>query len=255
MTSECDEHQKKIAALILGDLTKEEVQTLEAHLAACSHCRSERESYERTIRDTIHIGDEDIPHHFFIYSREQSANPWQLFRGMPLRWQAAMAGTMAVFLLIGIAAISHFQIRFGNGGWAVSFGGNIIDTAALKSEILKSAAQEERESRSAWIREVRSEIERSQATLIKEQKVQLTSAFALLDSRTKGRISSSEGHVREETQQLVADLYRVVSHERARDMESINLRLDSTDARNAIKTRQQNEILGTLLQVADSRLR
>jgi hypothetical protein len=257
MKSECSEHQEKIAALLLGDLTAEEKQTLEAHLATCSHCRSEQDSYVRTIQQMALTGDEDIPHHFFIYPEKRSDNPWQLFLGMRRPWQAAVACVMALILLLGIAAISRLQIRSGNGGWAISFGRNDIDLAALKSEILESAAKENRELRNAWIREVRSEIERSETTLTKLQKDQLTAALVLLDSRMKGRISSSEGHVREETQQLVSDLYRVVSHERARDFESINLRLDSTDARNAIKSRQMNEILGTLLQaqVADLRLK
>ena len=48
---------------------------------------------------------------------------------------------------------------------------------------------------------------------------------------------------------------RVVSQERAQDLEAINLRFDSTDANNLIKTGKQNEILGTLLEVADLRLR
>ena len=120
MKSECSEHQKKIAALLLGDLTAEEKQTLEAHLATCSHCRSEQDSYVRTIQQMALTGDEDIPHHFFIYPEKRSDNPWQLFLGMRRPWQAAVACVMALILLLGIAAIleipsSTIKSRFYSG--------------------------------------------------------------------------------------------------------------------------------------------
>jgi hypothetical protein len=255
MKSECSELQNKIAALLLGDLADDEKKTLEAHLATCSHCRSEQDNYLRTIQQMALAGDEDIPHHFFIYPEKRSDNPWQLFLGMRRPWQAAAAGITALILLLGIAAISRLQIRSGNGDWAIIFGRNDVDLAALKSEILEAAEKKNQESRIAWIQEMRGEIENSHTFLTEQQRDQLRAALALMDSRMNGRISGSEGHVREETQQLVADLYRVVSHKQAQDIESINLRLDSTDAKNAIKTRQTNEILGTLLQVADLRLR
>jgi len=85
--------------------------------------------------------------------------------------------------------------------------------------------------------------------------MQLTAALARMDSQMTRRIQSSEGHVLDDTQVLVSDLYRVITQQRARDLEAINLRFDSTDANNAIKTRQTTEILGTLLQVADLKLK
>jgi hypothetical protein len=255
MKSECSEHRKKIAALLLGDLTEGEKQALESHLATCSDCSSERNAYARTVQLLTSPGEEEIPHHFFVYPEERPVNPWQLFRGMRLGWQAAGACAVALFLVLGIAAVSRLQMRSGPAGWAISFGRNDIDIAALKKEILDAAEKRDQDSKNAWIREVRSEIESSRTSLTRQQKSQVVAAMALVDSRINGRIASSEGHMRDETQRLVADLYQVVQHDRAQDLASINTRFDRTDANNAIKTKQTNEILGTLLQVADLGLR
>ena len=255
MKSECSEHQKRIAAFFLGDLTEGEKQELEAHFAACSHCRSERDSYVRVIQQLPSAGDEDIPHHFFVYPEERSSSPWQLFRQMRLGWQAVAVSAATLVLLLGIAAISRLQIRSDAGGWAISFGQSDFDVAAFKLDILTAAEKRDQESRITLIREMKSEIERSQTNLTQQQQAQLTATLAHLDSRITGRIATSEGRVKDDTQRLVSDLYRVIAQQRAQDLEAINLRLDSTDVNNAIKARQTNEILGTLLQVADLKLR
>ena len=70
MRSGCSEHQKKVAAFFLGDLTEGEKQELETHFAICSNCRSERDSYARAIQQLTSAGEEDIPHHFFGYPDE-----------------------------------------------------------------------------------------------------------------------------------------------------------------------------------------
>jgi hypothetical protein len=245
MKSECSEHQKKIAASFLGDLTKEEKQALEVHLATCSLCRSEQESYAHTIQQLAVAGEEDVPHHFFIYPEKQSFNPWQ----------AVLATAAALILLFGTATVSRLQIRSNPSGWSISFGRSDLDPTALKEEILKAAERKNQESRAAWIREMQTEIARSHDSLTQQEALQLTSALARMDSRITGRIADSEGHVRNDTQKLVSDMYRTVAQQRAQDLEGINLRFDSTEASNAIQSRRTNEVLGTLLEVADLKLR
>jgi len=255
MKSECSEHQKKIAASFLGDLTNEEKQALEAHLATCSLCRSERESYAQTIQQLALAGEEDVPQHFFIYPEKQSFNPWQLFSQMQRRWQAALAAAAALILWFGAATVSRLQIRSDPSGWSISFGRSDLDPTTLKEEILKAAERKNQESRAAWIREMQTEIARSHDSLTQQETLQLTSALARVDSRIAGRIADSEGHVRNDTQKLVSDLYRAVAQQRAQDLEAISLRFDSTEASNAIESRRTNEVLGTLLEVADLKLR
>jgi hypothetical protein len=255
MNSGCSEHQKNIAAHFLGDLGEQERQTLEAHLAICSQCRLEWDSYARTMEQLASAGAEEIPRHFFIYPEESVSNPWQLFRRMSIGWQSALACSAALMLFLGILAISRLQIRSDSSGWAISFRAGNIDTAALKQDILEAVERKSQDARAAWVHEVRSEFSRSCEKLTQQQQIQLMAALARMDSQMTRRIQSSEGHVKDDTQVLVSDLYRVITQQRARDLEAINLRFDSTDANNAIKTRQTTEILGTLLQVADLKLR
>ncbi len=255
MKSECSKHQKKIAAFFLGDLTKDERQELEAHFATCSPCRSERDSYVRAIHKLTSAGEEDIPHHFFVYPEEAVSSPWQLFLGLRRRWQALAAGVFVLMLALSIAAVSRLQIRSDSQGWSISFGRSDFDAAAFKQDILTAAEKRNQESGIALIREMRSEIERSQTNLTQQQQVQLMATLARLDSRITGRIATSEGRVKDDTQKLVSDLYGVIAQQRTQDLEAIKLRFDSTDVNNAIKARQTNEILGTLLQVADLKLR
>jgi len=255
MKSECSEHQKKIAAYCLEDLSDKERQALEAHLSSCSQCGSERDGYERTLKQLASVEDEAIPRHFFIYPEERISNPLQLFRQISPAWQAALACAAILMISLSIAAISRLQIRSNSAGWAVGFGITEIDTAALKQEILAAAAQKDREAGSAWVNEMRNEISRSSANLLMRQKVQLKAALDQTDSRLTAKIKNSEGQVKEDTRMLISDMYRVVSQQRTRDLQAINLRLDSTEANNAVKAHQTNEILDTLLQVADLELR
>jgi hypothetical protein len=255
MESECNKLQKDIAAFFLDDLDQRAQQALAAHLAACPRCRSEKESYARTFQELASAGDEPLPRHFFIYPQQPASNPWQLFRRMSPGWQTALASAVVLMLLFGTASLSRLQMRSDSSGWAISFGGGHLDTAAIKLEILDAARKEDEEAIAGWVRQVRGEISESHDRLTRQQQIQITEALARMDSQLTRRIKNSEGHVKDDTQMLVSDLYKIITQQRARDLEAINLRLDSTDANNAIKARQTTEILGTLLQVADLKLR
>lgn len=255
MKSECSDYQKKIAASLLGDLTEEGKKALEEHLSTCSPCRSERDSYVRTLHQLESAPDEALPRHFMVYPESRILNPWQLFFQLDLRWQALLLGTAILFLLLGVAAISRLQIRSSADSWTISFGQPDIDLAKFREDILADANRQGQEATTARIQEVRSEILHSQIELKRQQEVQIAAAMARIDSQTTGHITSSSAEVRKDTQNLVSDVYRVIAQQRAQDLEAINLRLDSADANNAIKATQTNEILGTLLQVADLKLR
>jgi hypothetical protein len=255
MKSDCGEHQKKLAAYALGDLSKEERLDIEGHLSTCPLCRSERESYARTIGQIACAGEEEIPHHFFIYQETQFSRPWQLFCRMQRRWQAVFAGAAAMILLLCIAAVSRLQIQSHSHGWSISLGRSHADPATLKKEILEAVEKKNQESRAAWAHEAHIEIARLQDTLTQQQKIQLAAAVAGMNSRITERIADSEGSVRNDTQKLISDIYRITAQQRVRDLEAINLRFDSADVNHAIESRQTSEILDTLLQVADMELR
>jgi hypothetical protein len=253
MKSECNEYQAKIAASFLGDLPKEEEHALEAHLAACSYCRSERTSYARTIQLLPSLTDEAAPRHFFIHQEERSFTPWRLFLQLPRRWQTAIVCAAALTLLIGFAAISRLQIQSNSNGWAISFGRNNMDESTLKKEVLEIAEKKNREARIEWIREAR-EIARSQTDQLQQERSQLATLLARRDSGIIGLIAGSEGQVREDTRKLVATLYQLIEQQREQDIKAVSLRLESADANNAIKAQQTNEILDTLLLTAEMKL-
>jgi hypothetical protein len=242
MKPECNDYRKQIAKSILGDLAAEEQRSLDDHLATCAHCRSERESYLRTL-DLMKLADErPVPHHFFVQPNERKLNPWELFRLMNPQWQIAIASLAGLFVLVSIL-------------WVISFGHNDIDVAALKQEVLKSVEGQNRSDRNEWLQEVRTEIARSRTDLTRQQKVELTAALARLDSRISGRLKTAEADMKDHTQQTAIALYRTVAQQRAQDLNFINLRFDSLQANSAFKEQQTYVILDTLLQVAELRLR
>ncbi len=255
MKPECIEYQKKIARSLVGDIKGEEQQALDSHLATCAQCRSERENYAQTLNLMQSIEDEPVPRHFFVYPQQQVSNPWQLFRQMKPGWQTIATVFAGLLLFLGVAAVSRLHIRSDLTGWSMSFGSGGIDTAALKRDILKTVDDKNREAKAAWILEVRSEIDRTRSELTKQQQAELTAALTRLDSRLTGRLTGIEGRIRHDTQNLAADLYGTVAQQRAQDIGAINARFDSIEVNNAIKTRQTDSILDTLLQVAELRLR
>jgi len=242
MKPECSEYQKNIAQYLLGDLTAEETQSLEDHLATCPHCRAEQASYVQTMQAMKAVDNEPVPHHFFVYPEESNLNPWTLFRLLKPHWQAITAAVAGLFILASIGGI-------------MSFTRSEMDASALKRDILKAAEQKNQEARANWLQEVRAEIARSQTELSQQQKAELTTALTRLDSRLTGRLTATEGRMRDDTKQLAGTLYRTVAQDRARDLSLIDLRFDRIETRNAIATRQTDAILDTLLQATELRLK
>ena len=252
MKSECSECQMKIAGSVLGDLSATEQRALDEHLAACPTCRSEHAGYAEAIELLKSAGDEAVPRHFFVRGEEQVPNPWQLFCRMRPAWRAAMAAVAALLLVICVAAASRMHIRSGSNGWAVSFGG--MDIEALKADILKAAEAQNREFVAGRVQEARAGIAQSNAAAARQQREYLAAELSRLDSRLGRRLELTEGSVRADAQNMVFDVYQTVSRQRAQDLGIVNLRFDALEANNAIKARQTNDILGTLLQVAELRL-
>jgi hypothetical protein len=254
MKSECGKFQKNIPRSLLGDLTEEEKQAFEEHLATCPDCRSERESYLRTLDLIQSVEDESVPHHFFIRPQEEIRNPWQLFGRMTPLWKATVVAAAVLFFLIGFAAVSSLQIRSDSAGWAVSFGHNDIDVAALKQDILNTAEERSRQAITSWDQKVRSEMESTFTDLTQEQQNELLAALARVDSRLTGRLETTEARMKDDRQNLASEIYQTVARQRAEDLEIINLRFDSFEMNNAIKDRQTDAVLDTLVNVATLRL-
>jgi hypothetical protein len=259
MTSQCSENLKQIPRSFVGDLTSEEQQDLDRHLAACSPCRDEHARYGETLQMLQCVGDEPVPRHFFVYPNERVANPWQLFRQLMPRWQAAAAAVAGLFLILGVTTLYGIQVRSDNGTWIVSFGRVSakadIDVAALKADILKAADERNREAALGWIQDLRSEINNSRMDLTQQQQVQLVGALTGLESRINNRISATADELKAGAQKNSLDMYQAVSLQRDQDMGRINTRFDTVVENFDAKARQTDTILDTLLQIANLNLK
>ena len=242
MKPECSEFQKKIARYLLEDLAAEDKKSLKEHLAECPQCRSEQESYSRTLQLMKSVDSEPVPRHFFVHAEERKLNPWELFRLMKSHWQAAAVALAGLFLLTSV-------------GWVMSLTRNNIDVAALKKDFLSAAEEKNSQASAIWFQEVQAEIARSSTNLTKQQKAELTAALTRLDSRLTGRMAASEDRVRNDTKTLAVNLYKTIAQDRAQDLRFINLRFDAIETNSAIEARQNNAIFGTLLQATELRLK
>ena len=259
MTSECSKYEQQIPRSLVGDLTAEDQQALDLHLAACTGCRTEQERYAETLRVLESADDVPVPRHFFVYPEERAANPWQLFRQLMPRWQAAAAVFAALVVLLGVFSISGFTVRADRGAWTLSFGraneSPALDNAALKAEILQVAEERNREAALGWIQNLRSELAGSRTELTQQQQVQLIAAITTLESRLDSRIAATADDIRAVTQKSQTDLYQAVSLQRNQDLNALNARLDSLAENAASRARQTDAILEMLLQVAELRIR
>ena len=252
MAFECAKYQEKIAALLLDDLSDDDRKLLEAHLAVCPKCVSERERYTDTLRLLNSVEDEAAPRHFFVSPENTEVSPWRLFSQLQFRWRAALMGALALALFLGVAALSRLQVRSNADGWAISFGKEKqekIDVTALKEEILATIRNHDRENRRVLMEEISSEIARRQTDGDQQTRSQIDNAMARLDDEMAGRADRSIEQLRHDTQIMVSTMYYAMAQQQARDMENINIRLESAEIRNAVKTWQTEKVLETLLHL------
>ena len=249
MAYACAKYQERIVALFLGDLSDDDRKSLEAHLAVCPQCNRERERYAETLRLMNSVADESVPRHFFVSQKNAAASPWQLFQQLSFRWRAVLAGTVVLALLLGVASLSRLQVRSNVDGWTIGFGQERIDAIALKKEILATIHDYDQENRRALMAEVRGEIVRRQTDGDQQTRLQIEEALARLDAKVANRAERSVEQMRQDTQIMISAVYYNLAQQQARDIEAMNIRLDNTEIRNAVKTWQTEEVLETLLHL------
>ena len=259
MTMQCSDYQQRVPRSLLGDLSADEQQALDLHLAACPSCRQERDSYAETLRLMRSAEDEPVPRHFFVYPQERATGPWQLFRAMSFRWQALAAGAAACFVLLGVLSVAGVRVQADSNAWILSFGRSDTtagsDVAALKAEMLRAAEERDRELAREWIRGLQSEMEQFRSELTSQQQTQLAAAMTSLEERFNSRITLTAGDLRGATQKSIVDLYRAVSQQHGQDFATINARLDSAVERSETRANQTDAILDTLLQIANQNIK
>ncbi len=259
MASECTLNQQRIPRSLVGDLSVEEQQSLDTHLAACAFCRTEHDRFAETLTALHAAGDEPVPRHFFVYPKEPAWNPWQLFRQMVPAWQVATACVACLLLFLSAANVMGLQVHRDNGGWALAFGKSRAlsnsEIVALKADILRSTDERSREMALGYIQNLRSEIAGARADLGQQQQIQLIAALDRLETRVNTRISATAEDLKASTQSSAANLYQTVTFQRAQDINAVNARLDKVVDNVDVKARQTDEILETLLQIANLNLK
>jgi hypothetical protein len=259
MTSECEINQPRIPRSFVGDLNAEERHALETHLASCPLCREDSAQYSQTIGMLHCTADEPVPHHFFVYPKERSAHPWELFRQMMPRWQFATACAAGVLVFIAVAAVSGIQVRSDGHSWAVSFGRRLpastLDVKALKDEILNAAEERNRTLAAAYFGALRGELQGAQGALTHQQQVQMISALNALETRFNQRMEANAADLRADTRKSTVEVYQAVSLQRQQDVNVLNTRIDKVIDESEVKNRQTDAILETLLQIANLNLK
>jgi hypothetical protein len=259
MTSECKAVQQLIQRSFVGDLSPEEQRGLDCHLAACQLCRREQEQYAAALCLLQSAGDEPVPRHFFVYPKERTANPWQLFRQMTPRWQIVTACVATLFVVLSMTAVAGLQVRGDRDAWTVSFGrsaaGADIDVNVLKADILRAAGEKNRDLLLTNIQILRSEIAGTRADLTQQQQIQLLSTLERVETRVNNRINLTAEDLKAGSQRSALDLYQAVSLQREQDVNATNARLDKVVENFESRTRQTDAILETLLQIANLNLK
>ena len=186
MASECKEYLEWITRSLSGDLSAQEQQRLDLHLAGCAPCREEQALYAHTLEMLKSVEDEPVPRHFFVYPPEPSASPWQVFRQLMPGWQVATAGALAVLVLFSVAAVSGVRFQSDRGAWSLSFGRAVspagVDVAALKADILKTTEERNRANAMVWIRDLRAEL-LTRTDITQQQQMQLVEALSGIETR------------------------------------------------------------------------
>jgi predicted anti-sigma-YlaC factor YlaD len=258
MSEGCSEYQQVLQQSLVNDLTAQEQLALNQHLAGCASCRAEHDRCTHTLRQLQSYGEEPLPRHFFVYPDELETKPWQLFRRLTPLWQTATASLAALLFMVGVAAAFHVQFRSDHGAWTLSFGratAGIPDPVSFKADILKTVEQKNQEAALAWIQGMRDELERTHADITQEQKTQLVAALSVLETRLDDRIALAADDTKTATQKSLVDLYQMLSQQREHDLNAIDSRFTLDADNHAVKARETDVILDTLIQVANLNLK
>ncbi len=259
MNTTCSEFKTWIPAALLGELEESGVRELEAHLRDCAPCREEQALFVRTFHQVRSIGDVEVPRHFFIYPSETRPSLRQLMQILPMSWKVAAAASMLALGTLAILATADFRVRSEGGVLVVGFGPlppiqpatPPVDVAAIKEELFRRLTAESTKENLALLAQLREEIENSKKALSDSQKALLRRTLSELENRIDGKIIQTAASVQDRTGETLAAYHRTLQLEREQDLLAINGRLNRIAASGYEKNRQTDEILETLLQVAE----
>ena len=265
MSMKCEDHRKRILEASIEDLSPEERQALEAHLADCPSCAEEQRLTLDIVQQLRSESDIAVPRHFFVSGEECRPTPWSLFQQMTLTWKAATAMTLLAVGVLAAMAVSSFQIRTQADGITVSLGKpaepkqstapSPVNVESLKADILQALEEKSREERLLWVQDTRKELALSGRRLTQKQQKSLEAALAEFEARVNDRMITRDLALQADWKQSMSDLYGTIQAQRKRDLLATKNGIDRLAARGEVRSSETEAILGTLLQVAEYKMK
>jgi hypothetical protein len=261
MSDRCNQYKELIPRALLGDLEAGRAAELEGHLSGCAECRAEREQYRATLDHLAMVEDEPVPGHFFIPADARNTSVRDLFGAVAWPWKLAAAGGLAALLILAGLGLSDLQFRSAGGVYAFSFGrplpdwdGNAKNEAAIQAlrvEMRRFVEQTVQSERKQYVAMLRSELARSGRGLAPEQRRFLQAALNDLERRMNDRMVTTGTTIAAETANSIDTLYGTLQAQRSQDLALIRKSISDTARVSQANDRQTQEVLTTLLEVAD----
>jgi len=262
MSSSCDHFRNQIPRAMFADLDPAEQQSLERHLSECAPCSREKELYAQTFGKMRSLENVPAPRHFLVYPEERRKNPWQLFRDLPLAWQASLSAASLILLVFSGISAARLQVKVEDGAYIFAFGrpapvrtvaapAPVLDTAALEDRILRIVEEKNRKEGLEWVRTLRTELAQSQQKITRNQRAMLETALANLETRMSMRLDDTARVLDDRRSQSLATLYQAMKLQRASDLALVDGRFNRLAISGEKKNSETDAILETLLQVAE----
>lgn len=261
MNDKCDAYKEMIPRALLGDLEAGRSQELEQHLAECADCRAEREEYLQTMEQFSAIEDVPVPRHFFVPADARNTTFRELLQALAWPWKLAAAGAVAVLLLLVGLGLSAFQFRAESGVYAFSFGRPIPEwnepaktgeaISALRTELRAFVEQTVQAERRQYLAALKTELDRSGRRLTAEQRSFLQAALSDVETRMNDRVVAATAAVETRTAGSLDSLYANLQAQRTQDLSFLRRSIAQTARMSEAHDRQTQEVLSTLLEVAD----
>ncbi|RPJ82457.1 MAG: hypothetical protein EHM18_15650 [Acidobacteria bacterium] len=171
---------------------------------------------------------------------------------------------MALLLLAGLG-LSALQFRSAGGVYAFSFGRPLPDLdvnakneaalQALRLEMRSFVEKTIQSERKLYLATLRSELARSNRGLAPEQRRFLQVALDDIEKRMSERMVTTGAAVAAETASSMDTLYATLQAQRSQDLALIRKSITDTARVSQANDRQTQEVLTTLLEVADLQIK
>jgi hypothetical protein len=265
MSDKCNRYRDLIPRALLGDLEAGPAAELEEHLAGCAECRAEQEQYGETVERLAMVEDEPVPGHFFVPSNARNASFRDVFAAIIWPWRLAAAGVLTALLILAGLGLSGLQFRASGGVYTLSFGRPLpeLDASAkneaaireLRADMRSFVEQTIQAERKQYLATLRSELDRSSRRLAPEQRQFLQFALDNIEKRMNERIVTASAAMAAQTASSMDTLYATLQAQRSQDLALIRRSITDTARASEANDRQTQEVLTTLLEVADLQIK